>query len=162
AYRTLQPLRTEKLLARARRARPWLWRLLDPEREAPLSLAGLTQVARSKLPDARVARAHGEHLELLAGEICVRAPVREVYEVYLTPRDEAGAAGELAERARALLPAPLAEADDRSLLPTLLAGDPGPRAAREIAPGLHAVLLHDDGVRVVPVIERPDFDDALA
>src|SRR5207302_1936196 len=83
AYRTLQALRMEKLLAKARRARPWLWRLLDPDREPPLSMAGLTQLARSRLAGATVARAHGEHLELLAGDACVRAPLREVYELYL-------------------------------------------------------------------------------
>ena len=46
----------------------------------------------------------------------------------------------------------------------MLAGEPGSRAAREIAPGIHAVLLHDDGVRIAPVLTadlRIDFESAL-
>ncbi|MCA1828333.1 MAG: hypothetical protein LC689_15530 [Myxococcales bacterium] len=162
AYRTLQPLRMEKLLAKARKTRPWLARLFDPEREAPLSLAGFNQLARAKLSDAPVARAHGEHLELLADDVCVRAPVHEVYEVYLTTLDEHVAAAELAARAKALLDAPGSPFDEGNLLPTLLAGEPIGRAAREIGPGLYAALLHDDGVRIAPVPEVPDFDRALA
>ena len=164
AYRTLQPLRTEKLLAKARRERPWLSRLLDPDREAPLSPSGLTRLALGQLADAPVARAHGEHLELLAGDVCVRAPVREVYEVYLNTLDDGAAAVELAARARALLQTPGSPFEARHLLPTLLAGEPGSRAAREIAPGIHAVLLHDDGVRIAPVRAADlqiDFDSAL-
>jgi hypothetical protein len=52
------------------------------------------------------------------------------------------------------------------LLPTLLAGDPGDRAVRPLAPGLWAALLSDDGVRIEPVssaalLTLGQFDDLL-
>ena len=165
AYRTLQPLRMEKLLAKARSERPWLARLYDPDRAPPLSLAGFTQLCRARL--SAVARAHGPHLELHAGETLVRAPVVEVYEVYLQSLDEEAAAADLAGKARALQQEAPAPMDAGHLLPTLLAGEPGPRAARALAPGLFAALLHDDGVRIAPVtaadLERLglDVDTAL-
>jgi hypothetical protein len=134
AYRTLQALRMEKLLGKARRARPWLARLYDPDREPPLSLAGFTQLCRKSLPD--VSRAHGPHLELARDGVCFRAPVHEVYELYLTTLDEAAAAAELAKRTLALLDAPLPPQEPRFLLPTL--------------EGARPALLHDDGVRISP------------
>jgi hypothetical protein len=168
AYRSLQALRLEKLLSEARRGRPWLWRLLDPEREPPLSRAGFTALCRERiaaeLPDAVVARAHGSHLELLAGEICVRAPVREFYEKnYFFSLDEEGAAGELVERAREMLALPVRPVGEwpsvlEGLLPTILSGEPGARAARPIAPELSAALLCDDGQHIAGV----QVDDLLA
>jgi hypothetical protein len=157
AYRTLQALRMEKLLARARGERPWLAKLSDPEREPPFSRAGFTQLCRSRLAGARVARAHGPRLELFAGAACVRAPVHEMYEVYLSTLDAEAAAAQLAAAALALAqepPPPVArwDAAAEKLLPTLLSGDPGPRAALEVAPFLHAALLCDDGVRIAPVL----------
>lgn len=141
AYRTLQPLRTEKLLAKARRERPWLARLLDPEREPPLSLAGFTQLCRTKL--ANVARAHGPWLEVRAGDALLRAPVREVYEVYLTTLDEAATASELGARVQALLQQGPPPVDPAQVLPTLRG------------------FVHDDGVWIQPAPEG-DMQQALA
>jgi hypothetical protein len=142
----------EKLLAKARRERLWLGKLFDPEREAPLSLAGLTQLARTKLADAPVARAHGAHLELLAAGAVVRAPVREVYEVYLTHLDDDAAADDLASRARALLQGRPGPFDEGNVLPTLVADGSGVRPA----------LLHDDGVWITPVADMTRFERAIA
>jgi hypothetical protein len=161
AYQSLQPLRVEKLLAKARRERPWLARLLDPERDAPLTRAGLTELCRTRIAD--VARAHERHLEVMAKgfgprapgprpDAVVRAPVERAYAVYLSTLDADAAAAQLAEETRALVeaaPAPFAAAH---LLPTLLAGEPGDRAARSLAPELYAALLFDDGTRIAPVL----------
>ena len=145
AYRTLQALRMEKLLAKARRARPWLARLCDPDREPPLSLAGFTRLCRTKLPD--VSRAHGPNLELVRDGICFRAPVREVYGLYLTTLDEDAAAADLAARTLALLDAPVPPQERRFLLPTLRGAQPA--------------VLHDDGVRISPA-QEPDLAQAIA
>ena len=159
AYRSQQALRVEKLLAKARRERPWLWRLLDPERPAPLTRAGLTELCKGKL--AEVARAHGRYLEVfergpqasgLRPQGVVRAPVAKVYEVYLGTLDEEAAAVRLAEETRALLERPAAPLATEYLLPTLLAGDPGLRAVQAIGPDLYAALLSDDGTRILPVL----------
>jgi hypothetical protein len=165
AYRTLQALRMEKLLAQARQRRPWLARLLDPEREPPLSRAGFTALCRARLaaelPEAKVARAHGTHLELLvAPETCVRAPVQELYEKKIIfSLDEEGAAGGLVARVRELLSQPVPPVAEwngalEGLLPTILSGDPAGRAAVPIAPGFYAALLCDDGQRIAPVQRR--------
>jgi hypothetical protein len=54
---------------------------------------------------------------------------------------------------------PVAEWDGilEGLLPTLLVGDPSGRASVEIAPGLHAALLCDDGLYIAPV-QRADLE----
>ena len=159
AYRSLQALRVEKLLARARRERPWLWRLLDPEQPAPLTREGMTEVCRGKL--SGVARAHGRSLEVWEGpgpqasglgpRAVVRAPIGEVYEVYLTTLDAEAAAARLAEATRALVARPVGPLLPAHLLPTLLAGEPGGRAVRPLGGGLWAALLSDDGVRIAEV-----------
>src|SRR5439155_23721613 len=161
AYRTLQALRMEKLLAQERQSRPWLSRLADPERPPPLTRTGFTALCRARLaadlPQAVVARAHGTHLELLAGETCVRAPVQEVYEKKIFFLfDEQEAAGELVGLVRELLAQPVPPVAEwngppEGPLPTLLAHDPAGRAALPLAPGLHAALLSDDGRRVAPL-----------
>ena len=159
AYRSLQALRVEKLLAKARQERPWLWRLLDPDRPPPLSRAGFTEFCRERLPD--VARAHGRHLEVFEGELrasgvglraVVRAPVAKIYEVYLASLDAEAAAAQLAQETHGLLDRPVPPLLPEHLLPTLLAGDPGGRVVRLLAPDLYAALLSDDGARVAPVL----------
>jgi hypothetical protein len=163
AYRSMQDLRVRKLLALARRDRPWLSKLLDPEREPPLTLAGFTELSRSRMGEMQVVRAYGSHLELEAGpqasglgpralRCWVRAPVARVYEVYLSTLDQDAAAAQLVEETRALLqksPPPLSA---EHLLPTLLAGDPGGRAVRLLAPDLYAALLFDGGEWIAPVL----------
>jgi hypothetical protein len=158
AYRSVQALRVGKLLAIARRDRPWLSRLLDPEREPPLTLAGFTELCRGRLGELPVVRAHGRNLELqasgsrLQASACVRAPVAKVYGVYLSTLEDEAAATQLEEETRVLLqksPPPLSA---ENLLPTLLAGDPGERAVRPLAPDLYAALLFDDGEWIVPVL----------
>jgi hypothetical protein len=153
AYRSQQPVRVEKLLATARRERPWLSKLFDPEREPPLTRAGFTQVCREKLGELPVVRAHGRSLELEAGpRCCLRAPIEKAYEVYLATLEAGEAAARLEDETRALLrsPAPLLSLDH--LLPTLLAGDPGERVVRQLAPDLYAALLCDDGQWIAPVL----------
>src|SRR5439155_575825 len=76
------------------------------------------------------------------------------------------AASQLADQTRALVEAPGSLLTAGQLLPALLAGDPGDRAARPLAPGLHAGLLSDDGVRIEPVsagalLTLGQFDDAF-
>ena len=159
AYRSLQAMRVEKLLARARRERPWLWRLLDPERGAPLTQAGFTEVCRGKLDE--VARAHGRNVEVwesgpqasgLGLQAVVRAPVAKVYGVYLTTLDVEAAAEQLAEETRARLERPVAPLRAEDLLSTIIAGEPGRRAVQPLGSGLYAALLSDDGSRIAPVL----------
>jgi hypothetical protein len=96
-----------------------------------------------------------------------------VYEKkFFSSLNEEEAAGELAGRVRELLAHPVPPVAEwlgvlEGLLPTLVAGDPGGRAAVEIAPGLHAALLCDDGQRIAPVRKedlealRVSPDDAI-
>ncbi len=171
AYRSLQALRVEKLLARARRERPWLWRLLDPERPAPLTRAGFSQLCRGRLDG--VARAHGRNVEVvesgpllgpllrpllrpqasgLRPQVVVRAPVLKVYEVYLATLEAEAAAGQLVEETRLLLERPVPPLRAEDLLPTIIAGEPEGRAVQVLGPRLYAALLSDDGTRVAPVL----------
>ncbi len=178
AYKSRQPVRVEKLLAKARQERPWLARLFDPEREPPLTLAGFTALCRTRLGDLRVVRAHGRNLELESGSRvpdlghralhgCVRAPVAKAYLVYLSTLDAEAAAEQLAEETRALVLQAPPPPSAGHLLPTLFAGEPNDRAARPLAKGLCAALLFDDGERISPVCASDlaalglDFDAAL-
>ena len=158
AYRSLQALRVEKLLAKARRERPWLWRLLDPERAAPLTRAGFSQICRGKL--AEVARAHGPNVEVWESprlqasglrQVVMRAPVAKIYEVYLSTLDEEAAAAQLVAETRALLERPAPPLRPEHLLPTIIAGDPQGRAVRPLGRLLFGALLSDDGSRIAPV-----------
>jgi hypothetical protein len=158
AYRSMQALRVGKLLALARRDRPWLSKLLDPEREPPLTLLGFTELSRSRMGEMQVVRAYGRNLEVqapgsgLRASACVRAPVAKVYVVYLSTLDEDAAAAQLMEETRALLQKPPPPISAEQLLPTLLAGDPGERAVRPLAPDLYAALLFDGGEWIAPVL----------
>ncbi len=159
AYRSLQALRVEKLLVKARRERPWLWRLLDPERAAPLTRAGFSEICRGKL--AEVARAHGPNLEVweslgpqasgLRAQVVMRAPVANIYEVYLSTLDEEAAAAQLVAETRSLVERPAPPLLPEHLLPTIIAGDPQGRAVRPLGLGLFGALLSDDGSRIAPV-----------
>jgi hypothetical protein len=75
-----------------------------------------------------------------------------VYEVYLSTLDDEAAAARLEEETRALLQKSPPALSAESLLPTLLAGDPGERAVRPLAADLYAALLFDDGEWIVPVL----------
>lgn len=177
----------EGLLGRARARRPWLQRLFDPDKPAPLSHAGFTALCHGALtrehPEARVLRAHALRLELAsaAGGVSLRVPLAAAYADYLfDDRDDPEAhAAEVVASTRALCAAPLAPLSAwtqeellAALLPTVIpatlaANGPAGRASDLFTLSLSSALLVDDGTRIAPVDQATlallgiSYDDAL-